>query len=148
MRKPPYPITPRPVTRSWYDRHPRWKIVMGGFIIILFLALALGFVVWSNLAGLSNSSVVQEATARALANPQAVSELGEPVRRGRFVYGKLRLRGQFGYADFDVPLVGSRSDGTVSALAYRIRGQWQFRRLEVGVEGFPAIDLLQAATAK
>ena len=121
---------------------------MGGFVIILFLALALGFVVWSNMSGLCNSPVVQEATARVLANPQAISELGEPVRQGRFVYGKLRTRGQFGFADFDLPLVGSRSEGTVSALAYRIRGQWLFRRLEVGVVGFPAIDLLQAATAK
>ena len=99
------------------------------------------------MADLRHSSVVQDAMARALANPQAVSELGEPVHRGRFVYGKLRMRGQFGYADFDVPLVGSRSEGTVSALAYRIRGQWQFRRLEVGVEGFPAIDLLQPAVS-
>jgi len=148
MRKPPYPITPRPVTRSWYDRHPRWKIVIGGFVVILFLAFALAFVVWSNMAGLRNSAIVQEATARALANPQVISELGEPVRRGLFVYGKLRLRGQFGFADFDVPLAGSRSDGTVSAFAYRIRGQWQFRRLEVGVAGFPAIDLLQTPTAK
>jgi hypothetical protein len=148
MRKPPYPFTPQPVARSWYDCHPGWKIVIGGLVVVLFLGVAVGFVVWSNMAGLRASSVVQEATARALANPQAISELGEPVRPGRFVYGKLRTRGEFGFADFDVPLEGSRSEGIVSGLAFRIRGQWHFRRLEVGVVGFPSIDLLQAGDTK
>ena len=117
---------------------------MGGLVIILFLAIAVVLVFLSGMTALRHSAVVQEAMARALANPQAISELGEPVHAGRLVYGKLRTRGQFGFADFDVPLVGSRSQGLVSGLAFRIRGQWQFQRLEVGVEGFPAIDLLQA----
>ena len=148
MRNPPYPITPRVVTRSWYDHHPHWKMITGGLVIILLLAIGLVAVFWTNLTELRHSSVVQEATARALANPRAISELGEPVRTGRFVYGKLRTRGEFGFADFDVPLEGSLSEGVVSGLAFRIRGQWHFRRLELGVTGFPAIDLLQAATAK
>jgi hypothetical protein len=121
---------------------------MGGLVIILFLAIAVVLVFLLGMAELRHSSVVQEAVARAQANPQIISELGEPVRPGRLVYGKVRTRGQFGFADFDVPLVGSRSEGIVSGLAFRIRGQWQFQRLEVGVEGFPSIDLLQAENVK
>jgi len=121
---------------------------MGGLAVILFLAVTVVTSLLSGMAALRQSSVVQEAMARALANPQAISELGEPVRPGRLVYGKLRTRGQFGFADFEVPLVGPKARGTLSGVALRIRGEWQFRRLDVKIAGFPSIDLLPTENAK
>jgi len=122
---------------------------MGGTVIIIFfLAVTVVPVYLSRMAALRQSPVFQEALARALANPQVVSELGDPVRPARFISGKLRTRGQFGFANFDAPLAGSRDRGTLSGLAFQIRGQWQFRRLEVENEGSPSIDLLPAGNAK
>lgn len=121
---------------------------MGGLVIVLLLACAAVFALLSGISVLRHSSVFQDAVTRAHSNPQVVSELGEPVHPGRLISGKLRARGQFGFADFDVPLIGSRGEGTLSGLAFRVRGQWQFPLLEVDIEGSPSIDLLQAENAK
>ncbi|HEX8814365.1 MAG TPA: cytochrome c oxidase assembly factor Coa1 family protein [Terriglobales bacterium] len=134
--------------RSWTDGHPRGKIVLGGLILLLLIALALGAVVLGRMSAVRHSGVFQEALARASADPKVVAELGEPIRTGYYVSGKLQTRGRFGFADFDVALIGPRNDGVLSVLAYKIRGEWQYRLLEVDVEGSPSIDLLPAGNGK
>jgi len=148
MRNPPYAITGEPVVPSWRDKHPYWKITVGGLVVVLFVAGGIVVGLLSGLATLRHSLVFQEAVVRAQANPEVISQLGEPIRIGRLLHGELRTRGQFGFAHFEVPLVGPRNKGSLYGSALEIRGEWQFRRLEVDGEGFPAIDLLPPAGAK
>jgi hypothetical protein len=63
------------------------------------------------------------------------------------VLGHAEIRGQFGYADFNLPIAGPRNQGRLSVRALELRGQWEFRYLRLEVPGFPAIDLLRPQTA-
>jgi hypothetical protein len=148
MPKPPYPITPRSMKRSWMDRYPRGKIVLGGLILLLLMAVAGGIAILASMSAMRHSTLFHEAVSRAMSDPKVIAELGEPIRTGYYISGKLQTRGRFGFADFDVALMGPRNEGLLSVLAYKIRGEWQYRLLEVDVVGSPSIDLLPAGNAK
>jgi hypothetical protein len=148
MPKPPYPITPHSTKRSWMDRYPRVKIILGGLILLLLMAVAGGIAILTGMSAMRNSNLFHEAVSRAVHDPKVVAELGEPIRTGYYVSGKLQTRGRFGFADFDVGLIGPRNDGVLYVMAYKIRGEWQYRLLEVDVLGSPSIDLLPAGNGK
>jgi hypothetical protein len=90
-----------------------------------------------------HTDVFREAVARAEASPQARAELGEPIREGWWVMGRVRMTGPSGYANLSIPLKGSRKDGTLYVVARKSAGIWQYDTLEVAVEGRPGrISLL------
>jgi hypothetical protein len=148
MPKPPYPIMPGLTKQSWTDRYPRGKILMGGVILLLLVALALGIAVIVRMSTVRHSALFQEAVSRAAGDPKVVAELGEPIQTGYYIAGKLQTRGRFGFADFDVALTGTRNDGILYVLAYKIRGEWKYRLLEVDIVGSPTIDLLPVGNGK
>jgi hypothetical protein len=126
---------PAPLRSRWQRN---WKWVVS--ILALFFA---GSIVLFVLTLLRHTDVVQEALARAEANPQVRTELGEPVREGWWVSGHVRTSGSSGNAALAIPLKGSRKNGTLHAVAHRSAGIWKYDTLEVAVEGSPGrISLL------
>jgi Cytochrome oxidase complex assembly protein 1 len=141
MTQPPYPIRGEPVSSSWRDRHPLAKIVVGALVMGLFFSGIGVSVLLGNAASVRHSWVYGEALSRAQSDPRVLAILGEPIHPGAFVLGNAETRGQFGYADFNLPIAGPRNHGQLSVRAFEIRGQWEFRYLRVEVRGFPVIDL-------
>lgn len=136
MAVPEGTATPAP-PRSWRQRNWKWVVPA---ILALFFAGAIGFFV---LTLMRHTDVFREAVARAEANPQVRTELGEPIREGWWVSGHVRITGSSGNAALAIPLKGSRRDGTVYAVAHKLAGRWQYDTLEVAVEGRPGrISLL------
>jgi len=144
MSQPPYPILGEPVSSSWRDRHPHAKIVVGALVVGLFFVGVGISVLLGNAASVRRSWAYQEALSRAQTDPRVLGILGEPVYPGGFVLGNAETRGQFGYADFNLPIAGPRNHGQLSVRALEIRGKWEFRYLRLEVPGFPVIDLSHA----
>ena len=81
------------------------------------------------------SQVYAEAVARATSDPEVRRELGDPVRAGWWVNGRLSVTGPSGEAKFATPLHGPEGQATLSAHARKVQGRWVFDILEVAVEG-------------
>lgn len=116
--------------RSWWQRNWKWVVPLG-------CALFAGSIVLFVLTLMRHTDVFQEAVARAEANPQVQSELGEPIREGWWIAGHIRTTGPSGNAALAIPLKGSKRDGTVYAVAHKSAGIWKYDTLEVAVEGRP-----------
>lgn len=116
--------------RSWWQRNWKW-------VVPALSALFAGSIVLFVLTLMRHTDVFQEAVARAEANPQVRSELGGPIREGWWVSGHVRSTGSSGNAALDIPLKGSRRDGTVYAVAHKSAGRWKYDTLEVAVAGRP-----------
>ena len=147
MSQPPYPILGEGVTANWSDRHPHWKIVVGALVVGLFFVGICVSVLWGNSAAVRRSWAYQEALSRAQSDPRVHAVLGETVNPGVLVLGHAETRGQFGYADFNLPIAGARNHGQLAVRALEIRGQWEFRYLRLEVQGSPVIDLLGSETS-
>ncbi len=116
--------------RNWWRRNLKWVIPAGCLAFLALFAL-LFFTL------MRHTDVFREALARAEASPQVRAELGEPIREGWWVMGRVKMTGPSGYANLAIPLKGSRKDGTLHAVAHKSAGIWKYDTLEVAVEGQP-----------
>ena len=145
---PPYPLVPEPVKRSWLDRHGRWKIPLGCLIVVLLFCAFVAVILTVVNVSFRNSTVYQEALARAGRSPEVVSRIGEPLQPGRIAQGKLNVAGSTGTANMRIPVTGPRGQATIVLDARKVDGAWVFRTLEVEFEGqSDVVNLLEGAPA-
>jgi hypothetical protein len=133
-------VAPAP-PRSWWQRN--WKWAVGCLTILALVAVLMASIALFVFTMFRHTDVFREAIARAEANPQVRTELGEPIREGWWVMGQVRITGPSGRANLAISLKGSRKDGTLYAVARKSAGIWKYDTLEVAVEGRPGrISLL------
>jgi len=143
MVTPPYPLRPDPIERSWVERHPLWKIPLGGVVLLLLMAAFGILAITIVTASFRHSEVYQRAVTIASGNSQVRQQIGDPIEAGWFVSGQLNINGSSGKADLAIPIKGSRGKGRIRAVAYRSGGVWTFTWLQVNLEGHgEPIDLL------
>jgi cytochrome oxidase complex assembly protein 1 len=129
--------------RGWLETNPRWKIPLGGLILLLLL-VGFGTVLLTVIfASFHGSDVYKQALARASADSQVRERLGEPIQTGWFISGQLNVNGDAGNADLSIPVSGPRGKGAIRAVAVKRGGVWRFTTLQVGIDGGDTpIDLL------
>jgi len=143
-------ITPPPGPRkSWFDRNWKWFVPSGCLtVIVLFLAFVaavFGIVETS----FRSSGPYTHALALAQASSQVSDKIGRPLMPGWFVEGSININGDSGDADISIPISGPRGKGEIYVVANKIAGVWQYKTLQVEVNGQPdRIDLLQAPTVQ
>ena len=146
--EPIQPMQPASPQRSWWSRNWKWAAPVGCLVLLLPLLALTGFVgtILAIVFGaIKSPDVYEEALARARSSPAVIEALGEPVEDGWLVSGNISVNGPSGSADISIPLHGPKGKGTVYAIASKSAGRWEYRALEVEVEGRPErIDLLEA----
>jgi hypothetical protein len=126
--------------KSWLERHPHWKILVGFVVLVLFVAGVLTLVE----VAFQHSEVSQQATAMARANPQVQQLLGEPIGVG-IILGNIHINGSAGHADLAIPISGPKGKGAIHAVANKRGEAWRYVFLQVNVKGqSEVIDLLSA----
>ena len=139
------PMQPQP---SWWSRNWKWAAPAGCLVLLLPPLLLTGFVggILAIVFGsMKSSDVYQQAYTLAKSHPAVIEALGEPVEDGLFMGGNISVSGPSGSADISIPLHGPKGKGTIYAVASKSAGRWEYRTLEVAVEGREdRIDLLAA----
>lgn len=144
MTNPPYPLHPEPMTKSWIERNPRWKIPLGLLILMVFIGSFSCGVLWIVMTSFHRSDVYQQAMARASQDFQVRERFGEPIKASWFILGQLKVSHDTGYANLSIPISGPKGKGTIQAIANK-NGVWRFTLLQVTISGQPdAMDLLSA----
>jgi hypothetical protein len=133
----PDPAALPPPPSNGRQRHWKWGAPAGCLSILALIAVFAGSIVLFVFTMFRHTDVFREALARAEASPQVRAELGEPIREGWWVMGRVKMTGPSGYANLSIPLKGSRKDGTLYAVAHKSAGIWKYDTLEVAVEGQP-----------
>jgi len=142
MSAPPYPLHPEPMRRSWIERNALWKIPLGCLTLLFLMALfGLGVFTLVNTT-FHHSDVYKQAMARAQENAQVRAQIGDPIAPGWMIVGELKINGSTGYANFSIPISGTRGKGHIRVVATK-NGVWRFSFLQVYVDGQQqCIDLL------
>ncbi len=148
MPTPPYPLVPGPFKKSWLDRHARWKIPLGCLIVILLICAFVAVLFTVLDVSFRKSIVYQEALDRAGRSPEVISRIGEPLRPGRVLQGRINVSGSTGTAEMNIPITGPRGKATIVLDARKVHGAWVFRTLYVGFDAQPGtVNLLDSAPA-
>jgi hypothetical protein len=117
-------------------------------MVVLIVLFVLGIVLIV-FGALKSSDAYKTAVARAKANPQVISALGEPIEEGMFLSGKTNVEGSSGEADLTIPISGPKGKAKIFAIATKRAGRWNYSTLEVEIAGAEdRIDLLGGADAE
>jgi len=128
MPRPPYPLHPEPMQKSWLEQ------MIGVFVTVLLTIITTSF---------HSSDVYKQAMATATQNIQIREQIGEPIQSAWIVSGQLHVNGSSGDANLSIPISGPRGKALIRAVAYKTGGVWRFTCLQVSVEGQSGnIDLL------
>lgn len=144
MSTPPYSLVPTPGNQSWLDRHPHWKIALGGLIVLCLLLLPLSAAIFGTMASVRSSSPYQEAISRLYANSEVIDALGEPLQTRFLFFGSYKGHGYTGEEDFKLCVSGPKGKGTLHVYASRNNNRWRSEVMQFSVQGSSeSVDLLQ-----
>jgi hypothetical protein len=108
----PYPLQPEPLIRSWIERHPLWKIPLGGLTLVLLMAAFGAVTIMIISTSFRASDVYKQAMSQAAGNLQVRELIGEPIKAGWCIFGELKYSGARGYAKLRDPHCRSTRQGS------------------------------------
>ena len=110
-------------------------IVIGGFIAgILFIVFT----------AMRSNEPYKDGLAAAQKDKRVIEALGAPVEPGWFVSGQIKTTGRSGHANIDIPLKGSKQDGSLHVVGSKEGGRWSYHRMIMTPDRGEPIDLLAA----
>jgi hypothetical protein len=110
---------PRP---SWLKVH--WKLIVSVWVGLSLSGAVAAFVL------MTNSDAAKLAIATAESNAALSQKLGQPIKTGWFISGKIEVNSAGGHAELAIPLSGPRSHGTVYSESHKRAGVWKLDLLE------------------
>lgn len=111
-------------------------IAMGAFVAVVVFVLS---------HAMRATQPYKDIIARAQKDPRVVEALGAPVNPGWFVSGRIRSSRSRSYARLEIPLRGSKQNGSVFVAATQEGSQpWTYHRLLMTPDRGEPIDLLAA----
>lgn len=132
---------------EFLKRQKKWAIA--GFAFVIGVILFAVFIINLVFTFLSNSTPAKDAMEIINNSPSVVYELGEPIKKGRFVSGSINISGPTGSAELAIPLRGQEKNGVAYVSATRDMGEWNINGLEVYIEGKEErIILIDSVTGK
>ena len=138
----PPPSQPGPARRNWWSRNWGWVVALGCLTPILLIGSCVAGLAWVVMSSIRATDIYEDSVARAKSDPRVIEALGSPVVARWWITGNLNVEGSRGEADFNVPLQGSRNNGTLEVEGSRDGGDWTFSVMQVRVDDGPTIDLM------
>ena len=130
---------------TWFARNWKWLLPAGILLSLLLFASFVGGIFLVVESSFQHSDSYVQALARARADPQVVEKIGQPIKAGWMVSGRINVSGASGIAEISIPIRGPKGKGTLSVVAKKSAGRWEFETLQVEVTGEAGrIDLLRA----
>lgn len=130
-----------PPTVRWVERNVGWLIPV--LIMTLFFSITgVGLGILSFFYAAEKKTDVYQLVWNKVEHHAVIKEkLGEPLKAGWSISGKINFAGLKGDADFSFPVKGIKEEGTVHVVATREEGKWFFKTLDVK-RGNEIIDLI------
>ena len=97
------------------------------FVMLLLTLSGVGLCVYSNVQ-LVQSDVYKNSLQRAFTTPEVQAALGSGPRAKYPALGHLMHFGESKFAEWSVPVAGSRGSGHLYGVANEIDGEWDFSR--------------------
>ena len=143
---PPAPSFQPPPDASWWTRNWKWFVPTGCTALVLLITLFVGGILLVVMTAIKSSDAYKNSFQRATNNPQIIRALGTPISAGLFITGNINVSGSAGNATLSYPLSGPKGAGTLSLVAAKSEGVWEYSKLNVRVDKTgEVIDLRQSA---
>ena len=120
------------------NRQPEWLLRNWKWVVpALTLVVLLGFgVLMALILGvLKSSDAYRGAVERARNAPGVIAALGTPIEPGFLVTGNIKVKGESGTAQLEIPVSGPKGSARIYVSATKSLGSWHFPGLVVQLDG-------------
>ena len=124
-----------PRQEGWFLRNLKWFVPVGCLSMILMVIGVIVAVAYLAFGSIKSSYVYQQAIDKTRSNADVIRELGEPIKAGWLISGRIKINDSSGSADMSIPVSGPKKSGRVYVLAKKRMDKWDFYGLEVEIEG-------------
>ena len=125
----------QPQQKGCLGRNWKWMLPVGCLGLILAGVALVGGIFFVAMSAIKSSEVYQGALKVVQTHPAAVERLGQPVKDGWLVQGNIKLDASGGSANFQVPVSGPKSSGTLYVSAVSPEGTWMYEKLDLVIGG-------------
>ena len=131
--------------QNWFARNWLWVVPVGGcFTIILLFIFGIGAIFFGVTNVLKNSTPYEYAVELASNNSKVIEYLGEPIETAGIMSGNISINNDAGEVDIEIPIKGSKANGSVVVIGEKIDGEWFYEELYVLIkETNEKINLLE-----
>lgn len=136
-----------PPKKSWFGRNWLWLIPVVLSIPCLCCGGGGASLIFGVMGALKSAEPYTESLARAQKNLEVQHALGTPIEAGFGVTGNISVNGSSGHAKVEYSISGSQGSATVTCIASKQAGTWNYSTMKVVIDGTgESIDLLAAAS--
>lgn len=129
---------------GWWARNWKWAVPTGCLGALALFAAFIAAIVSLVFGIMKSSDAYKEALAKAEASPAVREALGQPVKAGLLITGRINVNGPSGQAHLAIPISGPKGKGTLFADAEKSAGRWKYSTLAVELHGTgQRVDLLE-----
>lgn len=131
--------------KTWFASNWLWVVPVGGcFTIILLFVFGIGAIFFGVTNVLKNSTPYEYAVELASNNIKVIEYLGEPIETTGIMSGNISMHNGSGEVDIEIPLKGSKGEGSVIVIGEKVDGEWFYEELYVLIkETNEKINLLE-----
>jgi hypothetical protein len=131
--------------KNWFARNWLWLVPVGGcFTIISLFIFGIGAIFFGVTNVLKNSTPYEFAVKLASNNIKVIEYLGEPIETHRIMSGNISVHNDAGEVDIEIPLKGSKGEGSIIVIGEKIDGEWFYEELYILIkETNEKINLLE-----
>ncbi len=115
---------------------------IGCGVLVLGVVAFVAFIVFVVFASMRSATPYKDGLARAQADPRVIQALGAPIAPGWFMSGSISTSGPSGNCDINIPLKGSKQNGSLHVVGTREGGRWTYSRMVMTPERGDPIELL------
>ena len=131
--------------KSWFSKNKKWVFPASGCLTIIVLGFIFAGVMIAQLTShFKSTTPYKEAMSIVQNDAKAIELLGEPIVNEDDIDGAFKYEDGIGSADFEIPVEGSKSEGTLYVAAKKEGDTWTFQILKLMEEKTAVeIDLLK-----
>ena len=115
---------------------------IGCGVMVVGVVAFVAFIVFVVFASMRSAAPYKDGVTRATADARVVEALGAPVEPGWLMSGKINVEGRSGTCDIDIPLKGSKQNGSLHVVGTKEGGRWTYTRMIMTPDRGDPIDLL------
>lgn len=131
--------------KSWFGRNWIWVVPVGGCLTLIIIGMVfIGSIFFGVTKMFKNATPYEYALEQASQNREVTLILGNTIESDGMISGNISIENHSGYADFSIPIKGSKGTGRVFVVAEKKNGEWIYEKLYVLIkETQEEINLLE-----
>lgn len=121
--------------KNWFGRNWKWALPTFGCLTFIVLSIIFAITLYTGVSTLFKDSEPYEMAMQSLnSNEYVIEKLGQPIEADGMFKGSINYENNNASADIQVPVKGSKGEGTLTVIAQKENDIWSYILMQVELD--------------